>query len=1734
MAARKRSKRDDTASDLEAALILSSLATAGRNTDRNFTNNVNGIQSAENGFQTRPNALVQGSESSNITCGTSAATPPSATSPDKSTTRRSSRAGRGRHSRSTEDFEITAAPSKKPRGGGSGGKRGAGRGRRTSKTNTASNGTMLISNQPPVGPSVLSALELRLGPRPAAPKQQSLTEGGVKSPDHPHTVDSAVSSPASNPSSVDTAIISSIGSETSGRGPPSFTTNIRLPPKKRRFIAENAETDASQMKVAQSSPEKTPLSSASVSIPAVTTAPSLQPAIYNTAAGAAVMAVDPQQSLIMLAECQMALRKDEDGDLPLHIAVVQEEAEAVEKLIQLMKMSNVSVDVYNKLRQTPLHLAVITQQWQLVVKLLQHGATTALPNRHGQNAFHLAAKRPPNDCLKILLRQSDIQSEINARDYEGHTPVHVAVTHNNFEAVELLLAHGADVDAMDGKSGKTALFHAAENNQYQMVKKLLDLGCSVNLQNYSGTTALQATSGRGHMDVVMLLIRYGADTSVRSSKEDGIFSSTKDRKSRETSRSTTPDMLSQRPSPARPSQPPTPTESPKPGTATTVSSSVPSIPDTACPTDSNQTNVGIKESKKKLSIPATGAAVSVSTPETTSTTDPHTSATQATVVPSVNETLATDSTSVPASKDSSQPDADSSTTPRSSVPHSNKPETSQVKTSASGNAKFSKVSESTLEKVLQKVHGDAKKTAATDTSDQKEFPDIKTKKEGDGAEKTAVSSPSSTASTPSVTQSPAGLVPMPPMMYPHMAGHLAGIPPRMMMYPYAGMPGLPGGMYHMRPGMGTSAVQPMVPFHGGMSSFPQTTTLPGSVSATSAVSRGVPGVVQSTAQSSPVTTSASPGAFHTTNSATIPRVSAQESGITTDPVGSTDKKLDIPSSLADSMRLSPITPTSADAAPPLYPTVLPHIVAEEEEAAVTVNKVSLCSAPPEVPITVEKYTSRKTAETSSFSPTSTPAKVQSVEHHQNTDQNRSEGQTPIQVPLKGDCSTAPTTTATDPATSSSPVKAFPKSMQSHPAYRQGYAIASAIASKNPELFRMMQPGMMNSRMAYSQALAAMSQGQVPAPPGNSTVPPGNSTHPQVSGNSGPPGVNQQVPGSVEMMVSQGCSTPMSQPQPGMIMEHHHSGARYLQPYPVSTSGSSTVVYSQVAPPYMHQFQGFHSGYYPFHQFMGNSQGDSQPKPKKRRARRKKEVELKGSSKSHNVEGEDTDDAPETLEMVKNETLSSPEHRKVDNTNDIQTSPVKVEIKEEITKPSPLRNDVPKDKATSCSIAESKLDQGQNCSEISKSASNSKTTEGSPIKMENKEMPDVSDYLTRDVEIQKTNRCDFSCQTDPILHTKNKISSKTGHVHNSNQIEENAAQILKSSGKDIPVKESSAGMKEVRQQDSRLNAKCVVELEPLLTSAGGFSASNGETFNLKTYSGVKSSHIPTTGASHSNSVEDYEKSAGDVYQDDMPMASPTSDACYDESLRQTIDDSEAPLLEKENCKELNMPAYEPTADRTRSPSPPVIDKFCDTPVKDFKHGPFDRVSDTSASASLLFLEEQPVLDMRRESSEVLSTKGVSNTGDVLSVRPHCVTPTGIERGLASSPPEDIRHTGDVRAQEEDKSAKASVFLQKFKALYDGHSRTINSPNRKQVNKNLPSLAPASDLLTSTETLHSGKSDEKCHDKNASKFLSGLKDIVHKINFSTKRAKTSVHQVSQDDSAVGNIRKIEHKQDEYLSD
>jgi hypothetical protein len=113
---------------------------------------------------------------------------------------------------------------------------------------------------------------------------------------------------------------------------------------------------------------------------------------------------------------------------------------------------------------------------------------------------------------------------VNATGGWFMTPVVVALARRHFQLAQLLHRSGSSVDPQ-GESGWTPLISAAYLGDVEMVEVLLNYGADIQAQTIFGRTALHWAAGSHHFsdpEVVRLLLKYGADINLRAIIDGGI------------------------------------------------------------------------------------------------------------------------------------------------------------------------------------------------------------------------------------------------------------------------------------------------------------------------------------------------------------------------------------------------------------------------------------------------------------------------------------------------------------------------------------------------------------------------------------------------------------------------------------------------------------------------------------------------------------------------------------------------------------------------------------------------------------------------------------------------------------------------------------------------------------------------------------------------------------------------------------------------------------------------------------------------------------------------------------------------------------------------------------------------------------------------------------------------------------------------------------------------------------
>ncbi|CAL1282723.1 unnamed protein product [Larinioides sclopetarius] len=224
---------------------------------------------------------------------------------------------------------------------------------------------------------------------------------------------------------------------------------------------------------------------------------------------------------------------------PLHVAV---EAQQVNSVIALMDL-DVRIDCQDINGNSPFHLAATTTK-EIIHALSRKPAPTVINmfNNKGCTAFHLACMADRTDCVMEFLKSGvdvnlgcilnlaenncsavdspsrsmkellDTYSNrfFNSDIKYGGTPLHWSKTP---ELTELLIEHGCNVNAKNFQ-GDTALHVMVKRNRISCAVMLLSHQADADIQNSEGNTPLHLAVKSGDISLVQTFIAFGADVDM--------------------------------------------------------------------------------------------------------------------------------------------------------------------------------------------------------------------------------------------------------------------------------------------------------------------------------------------------------------------------------------------------------------------------------------------------------------------------------------------------------------------------------------------------------------------------------------------------------------------------------------------------------------------------------------------------------------------------------------------------------------------------------------------------------------------------------------------------------------------------------------------------------------------------------------------------------------------------------------------------------------------------------------------------------------------------------------------------------------------------------------------------------------------------------------------------------------------------------------------------------------------
>ncbi|KAI2667619.1 Transient receptor potential cation channel subfamily A member 1 [Labeo rohita] len=205
--------------------------------------------------------------------------------------------------------------------------------------------------------------------------------------------------------------------------------------------------------------------------------------------------------------------RDNNGASPMHYAASMGHFRIIRLIVQITGQQE--LNARDEEGNTPLHWAVQKDQPGSCSVLLTLGADPNILNNSQQSPLHMAVSLGKNFVLEQLV--SHKQTDVNLEGDLGNTPVILAASLDNHEALVILYKHGAKF-CRQNKLGHfpihAAAFAGATKSLEVILLKGEEVGLSIDTHiNYvdkSCSSPLHLAVRGGNLDVIKLCIAYGA------------------------------------------------------------------------------------------------------------------------------------------------------------------------------------------------------------------------------------------------------------------------------------------------------------------------------------------------------------------------------------------------------------------------------------------------------------------------------------------------------------------------------------------------------------------------------------------------------------------------------------------------------------------------------------------------------------------------------------------------------------------------------------------------------------------------------------------------------------------------------------------------------------------------------------------------------------------------------------------------------------------------------------------------------------------------------------------------------------------------------------------------------------------------------------------------------------------------------------------------------------------------
>lgn len=188
------------------------------------------------------------------------------------------------------------------------------------------------------------------------------------------------------------------------------------------------------------------------------------------------------------------------GRSPLHHACNTESLDVINFLLD----GGAEVNKTMLGENTPLHLACLLGHTQIIKALLAHKADPLLKNDAGQTPIELVMESGNEVIINNML--NSVIHTLSVEDKQKF--LGIACQHGCYNAIEMLIAEGAEINSLDPETGNSPFHQACMHAKADTVLKLMNKFS--NLPNNVETTPLALACQRGNIDAIKVLLESPA------------------------------------------------------------------------------------------------------------------------------------------------------------------------------------------------------------------------------------------------------------------------------------------------------------------------------------------------------------------------------------------------------------------------------------------------------------------------------------------------------------------------------------------------------------------------------------------------------------------------------------------------------------------------------------------------------------------------------------------------------------------------------------------------------------------------------------------------------------------------------------------------------------------------------------------------------------------------------------------------------------------------------------------------------------------------------------------------------------------------------------------------------------------------------------------------------------------------------------------------------------------------